>query len=339
MYLPHKVKRFQIIGTKLMVVGGVPETERSEIIDFSSQQSCSKVSDIPHTNLKHAVGGTIQDTPIICGGRKLEESTEVDGSNCLILGNDGNWSISVSLKKPRSSASAVTINDSLLITGGGFLGSDGKKMELLADTELISLEKSQEFVPLPHPLAFHCLIKINETHVLSTGGLNVVKETEKVNVFNATFLFDFNTMEWTSGPTLLEERMSHACGSFQMGDSTVLLVAGGAKIEQSEIQLQSVEVLDTKEWNYGWQTAQMLPLPLYHASIVPSPNNEGLIMVGGINSALDWFNVNLLQFNCQEDTLDSCQWTADPSRTWVEARYGHVAMWIPERIQTTQYEC
>ena len=319
-----------------MVVGGVPDTERSGVIDFSSQQThCSKVSDIPLKNLKHAVGGTIQDTPIICGGRIVEQYTKMDVSDCLILGNDGNWSISVSLKKARTSASAVTINDTLLITGGGFLGSDGKKMELLAETELITLEKSQNFVPLPEPLVFHCLIKINETHVLSTGGFN-----EEVNVFNSTYLFDFNTMEWTSGPTLLEERMSHSCGSFQMGDSTVLLVAGGVKVEnKAEIQIQSVEVLNTNEWNSGWQTAQMLPLPLSYTSIVPSPNNKGLILVGGINMVQDWFNINLLQFNCQDDTLDSCQWTADPSRTWVEARYGHVAMWIPEQIKTTQYEC
>ena len=342
-------------STKLMVLGGShdprkyrdnPADIQADVIDFSQSVpslQCLKVSDIPEANLRNAVGGVIEDTPIICSGYIENTDTyEKTGlPTCLTLNNNGTWAFSVPLNKPRSFASAVTINESLWITGGSSI-EDAK---ILTDTELVTLTKSQNFVHLPEPMSSHCLIKINETHVLATGGENLNRSTEEVtvNTLSSTFLFDFNTHEWSSGPTLLQPRSGHACGSFDFGDSTLLVVAGGKEFNNTakdNLALQSVEVLDTKEWSKGWQPAQNLPIELYYGSIVPLPNNKGLIFVGGEQSwRTGWLNINLLEFKCYGQTLDSCLWTANPSRNLAEASHGHVALWIPERIQTTMFEC
>ncbi len=328
-----------------MVVGGFPErvSEHTDIVNFSSQEESGtsvKVSIAPYDNIKLAFGGTIQDTPFLCGGyftnHKFEYSKNVDIPNCYALNNDGNWTHSATLIRPRFGASAVVINDSLLVTGGGTFNAtdENQNIELLAETELVSLEKSQNFVSMPNPIMYHCLIKINETHVLSTGGYNL--RDNNYIVTNSTILFDFITKKWTPGPSLQEARITHGCGSFRLGDSTILLVASGTWSKQGE-DTRSVEILNTDEWSKGWQSAQKLPLTLRMFSILPSPNNRGLVATGGFNTAQDLSNANLLRFECTDNTIDSCQWKTSPQKMLIEGRHGHIALWIPETIKTTKY--
>ena len=336
-------------STTLLVVGGFPErlSEHADIIHFSIQEesgTSTKVSIAPYDNIKLAFGGTIQDTPLLCGGYFTDYSSEysenVDIPNCYALNNDGNWTHSSTLTRPRFGASAVVINDSLLVTGGATFNAtdENQNIELLAETEVVNLEKSQSFVSMPQPIVYHCLIKINESHVLSTGG-NILQDGESI-VVNATFLFNFDTKKWTSGPSLQEARMTHGCGSFQLGDSTVLLVASGT-VPRSWFteDTRSVEILNTDEWSKGWQIAtQKLPLTLRMFSILPSPNNRGLIVTGGYNAAQDLNNANLLRFECTDDTIESCKWETSPQKMLLEGRNGHVALWIPDTIKTTKYQ-
>ena len=340
----EKLSFISILGTTLMVVGGFPRGTTTYIIDFSSPNgTCLKVSDFLkfgeyRTNVLLPVAGTIQNTPIVCGGYYEENYRYVDNTKCLTLKSDGNWSGSVPLQKSRFGASAVKINESLVITGGKTNNGTNGTVEVLASTEIVNLEKSQTFVPMPLPIAYHCLIKINETHILSTGGS--YEENEKSAAINSTFLFDFNTQEWSSGPVLNVARMNHGCGTFRLGDSTVLLVGGGKEIPDTfdydtwtlsgGKDTRSVEVLFTHQWSEGWQAGPPLPLPIQSAYFVPTPNGRGLILTGGYDRVTKTSNANFIRFECTDETLDSCQWTASPQKMLVRGRNTHVALWIPD---------
>ena len=128
---------------------------------------------------------------------------------------------------------------------------------LLKSTELISLESTEPFVGMPKPLGQHCIIKINDDLVLVTGGHTVSDEDPtryESHYEKNTHFFSFSNQRWIPGPDMLLERASHACGTFLMGDETIMVAAGGSMIveEQKLNGTDSVEFLSLQNLDKGW---------------------------------------------------------------------------------------
>ena len=120
----------------------------------------------------------------------------INRNECFVLSNEGNWTNQTYLVNTRTGAASVVMNDSLWITGGHY-NSD---FEMFDTTELVTENGSKAFTPMPMTVMHHCIIKMNETHVLMTGGL---QNNDGIRtVFNKTFVFNFETQEWQSGPDL-----------------------------------------------------------------------------------------------------------------------------------------
>ena len=82
----------------MMVITGDPESisERPEFLDILNPNACYKeISDHPFDNLKHAVGGIVNDRPMICGGYTNEYPTSGDRmsfrNECFTLSDEGKW--------------------------------------------------------------------------------------------------------------------------------------------------------------------------------------------------------------------------------------------------------
>ena len=58
--------------------------------------------------------------------------------------------------------------------------------------EMVSLIENKELPPLPKKSHNHCVVKLDDTKILVIGGY-----TEK------TYIFDFETEEWTPGHPLI----------------------------------------------------------------------------------------------------------------------------------------
>jgi hypothetical protein len=82
----------------------------------------------------------------------------------------------------------------------------------------------------PKPVSGHCLVQINETTILMTGG----------GGSNETYFFNVNTSNWTQGPNMIENRTFHSCGIFYLNKQLTVLVAGNSLIFTNTTELLNV---------------------------------------------------------------------------------------------------
>ena len=72
---------------------------------------------------------------------------------------------------------------------------------------------------------------------MTTGGNQPHVFTDK------TWIYDFETDQWTSGPTMNIGRDGHGCAKFELGGKPTVVVSGGYKFGG---YIDSVELMD---WN------------------------------------------------------------------------------------------
>ena len=225
----------------------------------------------------------------------------------------------------RTGAASVVANGTLWVTGGG------TSREVFATTELVTENGSTQFSDIPIKLMYHCMVKINETHVLMMGGLQ--NNDGIISVFNTTYIFDFVTQEWQKGPDLNMERFMHGCGSFNFDDSLVVIVAGGFSDDSEFDSIQdiegydSVEFLKISEFSQGWKYGPKLPRKMQDFPILTSPNGQNVITVGGQDTKGAVYS--LFTLDCKV-SLDSCKWIELAQLK--EGRMSHLALWMPDII-------
>ena len=68
-----------------------------------------------------------------------------------------------------------------------------------------------------------------------------------------THFFSFSHQRWIPGPDMSLARREHACGTFLMGDETIMVVAGGTMVvEDKAKRTDSVEFLSLQNLDKGW---------------------------------------------------------------------------------------
>ena len=107
---------------------------------------------------------------------------------------------------------------------------------------------------MPAELYLSCVVKYNETTIYIMGGYqndNVNNiTTESNNVWIATIS---DTITFSQGPSMLQGRFFHACGTISFGNKNLIIVAGGMNDDPNSGVASSVEILDpsTNQWVQG----------------------------------------------------------------------------------------
>ena len=161
---------------------------------------------------------------------------------CWYLTN-GHFKKGPTLNTGRKDAGAITINNTLWLTGGYKDLYNNPE----STTELVGLESTVKFVNLPQPLEAHCMIKVNDSMVMLTGG---VDENGYINASQSTYLFDFSTNQWTHGPKLNNKWYRHGCSTFDLNNSQILVVA---QLREDFL----VEFLNISNPGANWTTANI----------------------------------------------------------------------------------
>ena len=189
-----------LISTGYPLSNGVP----SEVIDLENPSNyCDNLPDFP-IKVEGSVGGLIHnDIPLICGGWNITHNMK-----CYSMGSKER--LEVNLIQRRHYSGGIIIKNDLWITGG-----------ISAKTsELIQSNGTSVVGPkLPVDLLYHCSTKINDSFVLLTGGADTKGQ---VLIVDAEENFKME-----SGPSLLTERHSHACGTFIHQGKPLVVVVGG----------------------------------------------------------------------------------------------------------------
>jgi hypothetical protein len=261
-------------------IGGGSSAEVINLDDSKPNLICDNLPNLPmslHVSVGQLFRGT---TPMICGGYSSQYE-----KRCHSLEN-GAWKAISSLNINRYAASAVTLSptgntkDDIFLVATG--SNDGQTQSTVETFDGVSWNQNS-FPKLPFPLLGNCILKLNNSVLMSIGGSklhNVADSTSETNVFN---LIQNN---WVAGPMLASPRMWHSCGVMNWkNDSTgifekVVVVSGGYDKQGS--QLNSVELLfinDFERYNSGWKVGPNSPVRVDGSAMIEFQN--GVIMIGG----------------------------------------------------------
>ena len=194
---------------------------------------CTLQEDFP-LEVYGAVGFNTPLGPAYCGGKK-----ENYNKQCFIFNSDHEWIPWVDMTSPRVFAAAIQANEHQTMILGGF----GPDFINLKSSELIELESSLG-PELQVTIYRHCILKINATFGLITGGL----QDSSSSFSAATWYLDLQSFDITPGPRMQISRAAHGCATFHLGSKTYGIVSGGYNGKT----LDSTEVINMNEINPTW---------------------------------------------------------------------------------------
>ena len=161
-------------------------------------------------------------------------------------------------------------------------GKNGNQLSSVESYDGKSWDQKR-FANLPEVLSQHCMVKINDSMLMSIGGLANSRASGN------TYFFDVLKNTWTNGPSLITPRYSHSCGLMNTknpstGKMDVVVVAGGTDDADGNISwFSSSELLYLGNYESnkaGWTIGQSLPLALRQTSMIEY--QSGVILLGGL---------------------------------------------------------
>ena len=202
----------------MIIASGSPYDNATRTETFNWQNEDNYTCDLP--DQPNGIGGAvpvlIENIEYICGGGYPSTA------HCfnLITADTAPFN----LLHKRVGASSVTANDKVFVFGGW----NGIERDM-ASYETISVDNAQSEGVLPFTWSNGCSTLINSTTILLAGGRqHMTIKSEK------TWLFNFETEEWTQGPSMIEGRNAFGCGLIKSINS-VAAFGGYPSIGRTEI--------------------------------------------------------------------------------------------------------
>ena len=197
------------------------------------------------------VGGLLGDKPLICGGGSMFAHHK-----CSVIGTGDN--IAIEMTEPRYWAAGATWgrnNEFFVISGG-----KDDRSQWLNSTELISLDTltTTKGGDLPSETWGHSMVAFND-RVMVIGGSGY--SSSGPNDYLDTTYYGYagvNTIQWESGPSLVQARRWHA--SAVLGQFVV--TAGGYHMPKPGV-LTSVEIMDIENFPSHWRPGKLITYVFY----------------------------------------------------------------------------
>ena len=311
---PNQPESYVLIATGYPLANG----SKTEVLDLTDPhfQCNNNLPSYPH-QMTSGAGGLINGIPFLCGGTdaRVPELAHVYQDCFMLQAENKTWIKSIrGLDKPIHSMGTgnVVIQNKLLINGGiwGF--------NSLKSSQLISLDMTMNLQDLPYVDFNHCIIQINATVFIVTGGGG------DENCF--TYFYNIDSQTWRAGPDLIESRTLHGCSKFILDNKTILLVTGGLGKEGGrENKLKSVEYLDLSKPNAQWVKGNDLPFGSVSHRMVSFDNNTYITGGDVSNAILPISTDKILILSCPEQALQSCQFIESQIKM-KNSRHRHIAL-------------
>ena len=210
------------------------ESRKVEFFDITNPALTCRLPNFP-ANLTHSTAGFTADGPLICSG--YDRYDIIDSCYHINSATGQFEKTKVSLKFKRWRAASIVTNTGLWILGGYGNG-------YLKSTELVSATGVEDKNPLPIALRDACIVKINATTGIFTGGWNN-------EALKSTYYLDLTNFNIKPGPDMISERYWHGCSSFTFNGHDIAIVSGGKADANS--YLDSTEYLDTSKEDPKWK--------------------------------------------------------------------------------------
>ena len=194
-------------NTVLVVTGNpVSKSLPSEVFDLANEESkCTNLEEFPKR--ARAVGGLIDDIPVVCGG---VDSNRNYIDDCVLIGK----SKKIPMVSTRYTHTSVNLDSGRL----WILGGANKSVSYLDTTEIVSINKSVKGIDLPSTWRFGCAVNVNNKIYL-IGGKRNYDITNKIWIVDPS-----NGFKVEEGPPMNNRRSEHMCAV--MPDNQTIIVAG-----------------------------------------------------------------------------------------------------------------
>jgi hypothetical protein len=268
-----------------------------EIINLDESNpslTCKSLAKFP-LDIVEAKGNLYQGTtPIICGGYDIPFFS----CECYSYKN-GAWKREAPLNTCRGYHSSIVLKnpssqteeDIIFVSGG----SNGIGLSSVETYDGESWDQNR-FANMPAVVSHHCLVKINDSMLMSIGGLINGRS------IGNTYFFDVMKNTWMVGPLMNTPRIDHSCGVMNWKNPStgkmekVVIAASGN--EANGRWLSSVELLFLGNYENnkaGWSIGPPLPVSASYTSMVEYKN--GVILVRGLYQGTPYSvtNQNLYQ--------------------------------------------
>ena len=223
---------------------GLEDVNTTDIIDLDDENSICHKTYYPIRAQKIEAGllnisGVM--TSLFCGG-------DPSYINCFTYFNGFHQFTSLT-HEANFAASVVMNNAEFLWITGGYNSS----VTFQSKTQLVFSNGSILAGPeMPKKLANHCIVALSGTTALIIGGRD-----EEHNYSNKTFLYDFESKEWSNGSELAIERYRHACAVCKndVNNELMIFVIGGynkrdGDLDSVEMALIKQEDILTLNWEW-----------------------------------------------------------------------------------------
>ena len=307
---------------------GTSEQMKTEILDLNNHHfQCNE--DLPDYPIKmnSGAGGLVNGIPMICGGAPEWQFYNAY-QDCFKLqpeAKSNEWKkVGRGLDRPvyAMGSGNVVLKSRLLINGGN------RDLHFLKSSHLIGLDSTLLNLPdMPKAIMNHCIVQINETHLIVTGG-NLAPSCDIET--NKTFLYNTRTGVWSNGPDLIQARTYHGCSKIIFNGKPIVLVTGGASNGHAD-NIKTVEFLDLSAPNAQWVKGKDLPLALAFHKMVNAGNTT---WITGGNFAKDLAPVassQVFELKCPDQDYLSCYFNKSKVEM-KKSRCDHVALSIPSKL-------
>jgi hypothetical protein len=233
----------KVSGKLLLTTRREEGSSKSEIIDLVNPLNRCQLMypDYPFDKVGGSVGGLLNNNiPLICGGFRDIMYRKMNGKyldDCFAIHP---VAIQLKLSEPRAwGASIVLDGQTLWITGGVLNTSRTTKT-----TEYVGLDGTRPGPDLPLELQGHCLVAINATTLLLTGGITIEYYKSA-----ATYFFSIEDQVWTAGPPLMIGRYVHSCAVFNLDNQMTVIVTGG--YDSNYLSSSELLIIGSDAWTQG----------------------------------------------------------------------------------------
>ena len=301
-------------GSRLLAYSPFPYSRDTGMYDIKNGLKTCRLPLVPDFDVTSA--GIIENKLIVCNDYQ-----------CSYLQNGHYHKIS-DLTPNRIDASALALKKGLWLTGGKTRPKTFEEpFKVLASTVMVDLEKVEPYIDLPKPLRDHCMIRINESMAMLTGGLGVNETQDNLltrDYAKLTYFFNFDTEEWTPGPAMNQGRNGHSCSSFEMNGSTILVVASGSLPHMPHIELFNVSNVDE-----GWVLGPKMTTSWTGMTLTNGMDPNEVLFIGGTNYDTKYrYKDSVESLQCSSGSLLNCQLVTMPHRL-PNAYRDMVTVWEP----------
>ena len=215
--------------------GSSGDLSNTEIIKVN-ENCTTTLPDYP-MDLRAATGMYVDEAIIICGGY-----TPHNNKCYQLKKEEQSFELVHTMEEKRYHAKSILVHGKMLVLGG-YTGNSMTRTAEFINNQILNDTEFNLNIELPEPVFSHTIHNINKmTSILIGGYTTTTSESKK------TYFYNHASNKWTSGPKLINGRMSHTAGVLFDHDTREqhIAVVGGWGLDSVELLLHGKNV-----WKLG----------------------------------------------------------------------------------------